>query len=357
MENHPIPQDVTGFQFKLIGNMTVKQFAYLLVGVVFAWVFYLFPFFFLIKFPLILICAGTGAALAFLPIEGRPLDVMVRNFFKAMANPTQYVYHKIGGHISIPDTLVQRQVAQKTSDATTLSGKKLQEFLQTLPQKSNNQLDEKEMLFFKKLSAAHADAQPLSTPQPMQQILQAAQTHLPQPVSQPTLQPVQQPVLAQPAPTPVQPAAQPALQPAPVPAQQTPNLSGQTPEPVQTVRQIPTSDQAKKAGLPIAPEAPNLITGIVKDSRGNPLQNVLIEIKDGAGNSVRAFKTNGLGQFASATALASGTYTITLEDPKAVHRFDPIECTLMGNIVNPIEIISTDMREELRKSLFGGAVN
>jgi len=38
MENHPLPQDITGFQFKLIGNMTVKQFSYLAVGVILAWI-------------------------------------------------------------------------------------------------------------------------------------------------------------------------------------------------------------------------------------------------------------------------------------------------------------------------------
>ncbi|EKD47460.1 MAG: hypothetical protein ACD_66C00049G0001, partial [uncultured bacterium] len=28
MEQHPVPQNVTGFQFKLIGDITLKQFAY-----------------------------------------------------------------------------------------------------------------------------------------------------------------------------------------------------------------------------------------------------------------------------------------------------------------------------------------
>jgi hypothetical protein len=71
MDNHPIPQDITGFEFKLIGDMTIKQFAYLAAGVVIAFVCYIFPLFTIIKIPLALCSAGVGAALAFLPLGGR----------------------------------------------------------------------------------------------------------------------------------------------------------------------------------------------------------------------------------------------------------------------------------------------
>ena len=45
MDNHPIPQDVTGFQFRLIGDMTIKQFAYLAGGMILAWIFLASPLF------------------------------------------------------------------------------------------------------------------------------------------------------------------------------------------------------------------------------------------------------------------------------------------------------------------------
>jgi len=91
----------------------------------------------------------------------------------------------------------------------------------------------------------------------------------------------------------------------------------------------------------------------VKDSRGNVLPNILIEVKDNNNNPVRAFKTNALGQFASATPLLNGTYTVTFEDSAKVHTFDIVEIVAKGEIMQPIEIISLDKREELRKELFG----
>ena len=101
MDNHPIPQDVTGFQFRLIGNMTVKQFAYVAAGAVLAAILYYSPLPILLKVILIPLVGGFGAALAFLPIEGRPMDVMVSYFIKDLISPTQYVYHKTGGKLAI----------------------------------------------------------------------------------------------------------------------------------------------------------------------------------------------------------------------------------------------------------------
>ena len=117
------------------------------------------------------------------------------------------------------------------------------------------------------------------------------------------------------------------------------------------VRSIPQG-MAKGVGLPITPEFPNIITGIVKDPRGNPLPNILVEVKDAQDNAVRAFKTNALGQFASATPLVNGRYTIAFEDPKELNKFDSIAFEATGQIILPIEVISVDTREELRRSLF-----
>jgi len=117
------------------------------------------------------------------------------------------------------------------------------------------------------------------------------------------------------------------------------------------VRNIPSS-MAKSVGLPIAPEFPNIITGIIKDPRGNPLPNILVEIKDTSGNAVRAFKTNAFGQFASATPLANGDYIIEFEDNASQNKFDTVGFKASGEIILPIEVISVDTREELRRSLF-----
>src|SRR5258706_14783024 len=94
IEGHPIPQDITGFQFKLIGDMTVKQFAYLAVGLVLGWIFISIPVTIVIKLPLALIPTLSGLFLAFIPIEGRPADTMLLLYLQSIFRPNEYVYKK-----------------------------------------------------------------------------------------------------------------------------------------------------------------------------------------------------------------------------------------------------------------------
>jgi len=94
MDQHPIPRQITTFEFKLIGFLTVKQFIYLLIFVVSGIVvYYLFPI------PYLNILAGVmvgliGVALAFLPVNDRPLEVWIKNLVKRLLSPTQYFYKK-----------------------------------------------------------------------------------------------------------------------------------------------------------------------------------------------------------------------------------------------------------------------
>jgi hypothetical protein len=416
MENHPIPQDITGFQFKLIGNMTVKQFAYLAAGVVLGWIVLAMPISLLVRLPLALIFAGFGAGFAFLPIDGRPLDIMIGNFMKAISNPTQYVYQKIGANLYFPEFTPIKQTANTTATPTqgSLSGDKLKTFLSSLPSRPKNKLDEKEVSFLQTLST-------ISTPATLPQ---QAGLHLGFPNIGSFFK-----GSAQATPPPVQKADEPPvtktseqddedqafqkqaevikiqlenakkqeaakslgskeqeeahqkvvslenlLNEAMHQKQQlenqlielqkkfeqqnkkvfTPSIATPEPKMEQTkrVRSIPNA-MGKSVGLPVAPQFPNVITGIVKDPRNNPLPGILVEVKDGDGNPIRAFKTSPLGQFASATPLSNGTYTIDFDDPNKKNRFDTIQFTAKGEIILPIEVISADEREELRKSLFG----
>jgi hypothetical protein len=113
-----------------------------------------------------------------------------------------------------------------------------------------------------------------------------------------------------------------------------------------------TPQEAKSRGILSPSDSPNVLMGVVHDPRGNILSNILVELTDKEGTPVRAFKTNQLGQFASATALPNGVYLLTLEDPKSTARFDTIEIITSGNILPPLDITSHDEREELRKALF-----
>ena len=85
MEQHPIPQNVTKYQFHLIGDMTIKQFLMLGGGIVLAFISFkltILPTF--LRLPLAGIFAGGGAALAFVPFEERSLDIWLINFFRAI---------------------------------------------------------------------------------------------------------------------------------------------------------------------------------------------------------------------------------------------------------------------------------
>ena len=95
MEQHPVPRNITGFQFHLIGDMTIRQFTYLASGIILAFiVFKVFPIPGGLKFILMGIFGLTGFAFAFLPIQERPLDMWLMAFVKSINTPTQYVWQK-----------------------------------------------------------------------------------------------------------------------------------------------------------------------------------------------------------------------------------------------------------------------
>lgn len=309
MDNHPIPQDVTGFQFKLIGNMTVKQFAYLAVGVILAWVFLQLPISFLIKFPLSAFFAILGIGLAFVPIGGRPMDLMIANFIKALFRPTQFVYEKSGTPIYFPNKTALAAKIHKNNFAP-LQRDKLKAYLaENMPANATPNLNN-----------------PQINPLKQNQVPDSTSQTFPKPIS------------------PIDQKASPSVTPAPTPPVAMQPL-------IKIIKPIQRS-AGRGTGIPFPPDSPSLITGMVKDSRGNPLSNILIEVKDKENNPVRAFKTNEVGRFASATPLLNGAYTIEFEDPKEQNRFEKIAINVAGQIIQPIVAISIDAREELRKELF-----
>lgn len=436
MDQHPIPQDVTGFQFKLIGTMTVKQFGYVACGVVMAVIVYYLPLNsalgILAKVLLVPLLGGSGAFVAFVPIDGRPVDVMTTNFVKAIFSPNQYIYHRQGRKLSFTEIavsapVVKKQIANPAEKprATTTSAQldekeeKLRALLLNSHSAAKNTVDQKEAAFLHALEAATPQTQAI-TAAPRQAINTAVLTNnnqaasgnkpvasAPQILQMQAIQPQQRTPVTQPpsnetkenqltkkeiqleqalmqakqedaaSNTPMTHAA--AQQKMAMISKQIQDVHTQketlekelsqlkqqlsiqkappvhpTAQPVQDpqhVRAIPQS-VTKKIGLPHVSDSPNVVVGIVKDPRGNIVPNILVEIKDKEGNPIRAFKTNQLGQFASATPLSPGTYTMELEDPKKQHRFDVIQITANNQIMSPIEIISHDEREDLRKQLF-----
>ncbi|MCX6705429.1 MAG: PrgI family protein, partial [Candidatus Woesebacteria bacterium] len=94
MEQHPIPQNVSSYQFKLVGDMTLKQFFQLAGGFLVAFIFYSSPLIGIVKWPFVIVSAILGAAMAFVPLEERPLERWIFAFFRAIYSPTEFFWKK-----------------------------------------------------------------------------------------------------------------------------------------------------------------------------------------------------------------------------------------------------------------------
>ncbi len=136
MQEHPIPQDITGYQFHLIGSMTIRQFAMVLAGVVAAVVFYQVSLPVFMKLPISIMFALTGAGAAFVPIEGRPLDQWIVNFFRALYKPTKFFWKR---EAQIPDAFTYEAKNDKSQEEKPVGlgpvrKERVQEFLRSMNQ-------------------------------------------------------------------------------------------------------------------------------------------------------------------------------------------------------------------------------
>lgn len=94
MEQHPIPRQITTFEFKLIGFLTIKQFIYLLISIPLGILIYaIFPVP-ILNILLGIVVALIGVAFAFIPINDRPMEVWIKNLIKRLTSPTQYFFKK-----------------------------------------------------------------------------------------------------------------------------------------------------------------------------------------------------------------------------------------------------------------------
>ncbi|MDP2736060.1 MAG: PrgI family protein, partial [bacterium] len=93
-QQHPVPQEVFGVKFKLVGDLTVRQFGVLAIFGFFAFVFFSTNIFLPFRILLTLIFALGGIAFAFVPVQDMPLDQWIGAFFRAIYSPTSRVWIK-----------------------------------------------------------------------------------------------------------------------------------------------------------------------------------------------------------------------------------------------------------------------
>lgn len=358
---HPIPANVTSFQFHLVGDMTLKQFSYLGTGLGFAYFIFvtIFPLSPYLALPIIILSTISGAAFAFVPILDRPLDHWMLAFFKAVYSPTQGKWKSPLGkdtpsgpvfinrlQLYLSPTTSPRLSRITPIKATTPSAAPATPSIpspvpQVQPQQPQPPLNQS--------TPNIPSSEELSNLVNMAKEVQVLQAKISQTEKQ--VENLKFEYQTKEAKTPeyankIKEASE-NLQ----------NLIKQTEElyhhtsnintvtPIRTkipeVVIVPASKPQKTALL--LTSFPNVINGIVTDPQGNYLDGVIVIIHDKENIPVRALKTNKLGQFTGATPLPSGLYTITLE--KEGFEFNALQLTLNDDILSPLQIQPKKGRE------------
>ena len=96
MRQHAIPQNILDVEFKLFTKFTLKEFAYLAIGLgiggimIYLVVSNIIPA--LLGIPIFIVSSGLGAFLGLVPINDQDADVFIKNYITAITNPTQRVW-------------------------------------------------------------------------------------------------------------------------------------------------------------------------------------------------------------------------------------------------------------------------
>lgn len=398
MHDHPIPQDVTGYRFHIVGNMTLGQFGQLLLGVGICFAIYQTNLYPIIKWPLILFVFALAAMAAFVPIYERPISHWVTTFFRIINKPTQFFWRR---EPVIPDffTFVSssaQKVVLPELDLTPLRRQKIHEFIASAKttegpdeetQQVNEYVDYVTTLFDVQPGLARvaatssqvtnkpklktrlrslrpkADVVPeaaaptnTATESPPITTTQEAGSAVPENTAEPITYTSSAITTAESAQAALQ--AQPQIGDSVVPVAEDVSLDttsqAATLEPVTTqdVSPQPTVHAAqpeairattevtfnKQLPFPSKPTVPNKLVGMVLSNTNELIDGAIVEIHTKDGSVARAVRTNALGQFFVSTPLDKGTYVITVE--KAGRQFEPLTIELKGKIVEPLEIHS-----------------
>lgn len=345
MQEHPVPQNVTGYEFHLIGQMTLKQFFTAGAGVLFAVLTNATNLPVIFKYPLVAIFFLGGAALAFLPYEGRPLDRWFFAFIKSIYRPTMFFWKKTQ-NVPAPFTYTQPRFldTSPTVDFKGLRSSRVHEFLQTIPKSevwedkdffsSDDKLAEIMALFSQTTTG---NLQPPTVPS----ITKTAPRRTKNEESVSVF--IQPPIPPSP-PRSVEIKSQTEIVSPNHRSPDTASTSFAPPAPVKVESLIKPSRAGlnpvtTNLGLPFPkpPNKPNMVVGMVFSKDNKMLDGTIIEIvRQSDGIPVRALKTNALGQFAVITPLESGQYEIRIE--KEGYSFDNASLILNNEVVPPILI-------------------
>lgn len=384
MREHPIPQDITGYQFHIIGNMTIKQFAEVATGAFIGFLIYSTNLPEIIKWPFILLFAAAGAVAAFVPIMERPLDHWVVTFFRILYKPTKFYWRKTP---KIPDPFLfkpeNESVLLPELDLTPIRRTRVKEYLNSLH--ASDRSDAFESYYDQRIgeivqtfqvvravatdvqprmekpslevrvrtlssSAVLIDADQTTNAQPdltsLTSSLPISNTQFAQPTSQQPKQVIEAPidggvVIPQQPLVGVAPGTSDAVNSNPDQQQ----LGGFVAEDQVYVSgsgglAAPAADGAAQFNqnlpFPAPPTQPNKPVGMVLGGNNELLSDAIVELVLQDGTVARAVKTNSLGQFYITTPLTNGVYSIVVEKPG--YQFPVQQLSLEGELIPPLEI-------------------
>jgi hypothetical protein len=140
MQQHAIPQNVTSFEFKIVGFLTLKQFGMLGACAVLGFISFMVIANTVLRISFVIFFVGLGILLTFGSIQQIPFYRWIFIFIKAIFSPTQRIWVKSA---SAPEYFytafatdikpVEKRVFEDRS--------KLSSYLQTLPSTSRNAID------------------------------------------------------------------------------------------------------------------------------------------------------------------------------------------------------------------------
>lgn len=312
MQQHPIPQNISSYQFRLVGDMTLKQFFQLAGGLVVALIFYSSPLLPIIKWPFAIVSAILGVALAFLPLEERPLERWIFAFFRAIYSPTEYFWKKA---LVTPKFFQDEGPLGEEAPA-------LKEYLGTPTAKTGplSKLESAEQGFLASIAGIFSGVtkQAAVTPQPEK----------PKEISIPESVPVKysQPV-----------APHLVVEEKPVVTSNQPQITTSQVAPIVAGEELISTRQALfsiDAAPPNPPTIPNVIVGQVVDNDRKIVEGAIMEIKDAMSRPIRALRSNKVGHFITVTPLDNGHYEISTE--KDGYEFSPVSFDANGTLIPPI---------------------
>ncbi len=259
--------------------MTLKQFFQIAGGSVVAIIIYSLPLMGIIKWPFVILSALLGIALAFLPLEERPLERWIIAFFKSVYSPTIFSWKKTEKEFNY----YQDEAIIPNEKIFYAAGEqKLQEYLKN--SSSNTlfgNLEKIESSFLSGITSMFTNVIPTIK------------------VGGPSLLVVEE-----------------------------------------TISKDNVAQRQAQFSIDAAPPSPpttaNTLTGQVIDQEKHIVEGAIMEIRDSMGRPVRALKSNKLGHFMVVTPLMAGKYEIITE--KDGFTFEPLGFETTGTIIPPIAI-------------------